>query len=86
MLNPGFLLLLAISVVLAGCSESPEPQTPPPSLPEHSADRAGELARNLLIVDTHIDVPYRLHKAAADVSVATDGGDFDFPRAVAGIP
>ena len=43
-----------------------------------------ELTRRLLLVDTHIDVPYRLHKAWEDVSVATEGGDFDYPRAVAG--
>ena len=43
-----------------------------------------ELARELLIVDTHIDVPYRLHKAWQDVSKATADGDFDHPRAQAG--
>ena len=32
----------------------------------------------------HIDVPYRLQEEYVDVSVATDGGDFDYPRAVAG--
>jgi membrane dipeptidase len=37
-----------------------------------------------LIVDTHIDVPYRLETGGEDVSVATAGGDFDHPRAVAG--
>jgi len=35
-------------------------------------------------VDTHIDTPYRLHKGWEDVSVATDDGDFDYPRAEAG--
>lgn len=43
-----------------------------------------ELARDALIVDTHIDVPYRLHRSPQDVSVATPRGDFDFPRARAG--
>ena len=37
-----------------------------------------------IIVDTHIDVPYRLDEEWADISEATDGGDFDYPRAVAG--
>ncbi len=42
----------------------------------------GASARTL-IVDTHIDVPYRLYKQAEDVSVSA-GGDFDFPRAQLG--
>ncbi len=45
---------------------------------------AGDIAANTLIVDTHIDVPYRLYRTATDVSRATQTGDFDHPRAVAG--
>jgi membrane dipeptidase len=37
-----------------------------------------------LVVDTHIDVPYRLKNHYEDVSGATAGGDFDYPRALAG--
>ncbi len=50
-------------------------------------DRAGaDLATSasLLVVDTHIDVPYRLIDSYQDVSVATGSGDFDWPRARAG--
>ena len=32
----------------------------------------------------HIDVPHRLHDSNEDISVATEGGDFDYPRAVKG--
>jgi len=46
--------------------------------------RALELAKRFLIIDTHIDVPYRLNDHPADVGERTDGGDFDFPRALAG--
>jgi membrane dipeptidase len=46
--------------------------------------RAGRLAQEVLIVDTHVDVPYRLREEMADISEATEGGDFDYPRAVAG--
>ncbi|MCY3640319.1 MAG: membrane dipeptidase, partial [Gammaproteobacteria bacterium] len=46
--------------------------------------RAGELSRELLIVDTHIDLPYRLHRNWQDVSKATEDGDIDYPRARAG--
>jgi membrane dipeptidase len=42
------------------------------------------LTQQLLLVDTHIDVPYRLHDEWEDVSQATADGDFDYPRAVAG--
>lgn len=48
------------------------------------AERALEIARDNIIADGHIDVPYRLEEGWVDVSVATDGGDFDYPRAVAG--
>jgi len=46
--------------------------------------RAAELVRQHLVVDTHIDVPYRLQKRWEDVSKAAPGGEFDYPRAVAG--
>ena len=45
---------------------------------------AAELAKSAIIADTHIDVPYRLYDKMEDVSMATEGGDFDYPRAVAG--
>lgn len=46
--------------------------------------RAEQLARRLLLVDTHIDVPYRLQAKMEDISVRTESGDFDYPRAKAG--
>ena len=46
--------------------------------------RARQLAQDALIVDTHIDVPYRLEEGWADVTKATDSGEFDYPRATAG--
>lgn len=36
------------------------------------------------MVDTHVDVPYRLDTHFEDVAVATAKGDFDYPRAVSG--
>ncbi len=45
---------------------------------------AVEIANKYLITDTHIDVPYRLEHHFEDVSNATEKGDFDYPRAVAG--
>ncbi|MDP5187370.1 dipeptidase [Alishewanella sp. SMS8] len=47
----------------------------------NTADR---VAQQYIIVDTHIDVPYRLHKKWEDVTVATANGEFDYPRAQQG--
>lgn len=46
--------------------------------------QARRIAAEALIIDTHIDVPWRLEKEAVDVTRATADGDFDHPRAVAG--
>lgn len=46
-------------------------------------EHARALARTELIVDTHIDLPYRLYRRPEDVTQATSG-DFDYPRALAG--
>jgi membrane dipeptidase len=46
---------------------------------------ARELSAQYTILDTHIDVPYRLWKKKGDdISRTTEGGDFDHPRALAG--
>jgi len=47
-------------------------------------ERAKELARTLIIADTHVDVPYRLSDKYEDVSTHTHSGDFDYPRAKEG--
>ncbi|TNF88697.1 MAG: membrane dipeptidase [Gammaproteobacteria bacterium] len=71
-----FCLALAVNLGLAGCGETAQ-EAP-------AVDRGKELSKRFLLVDTHIDVPYRIHDEWEDVSVATEGGDFDHPRAVAG--
>jgi membrane dipeptidase len=43
-----------------------------------------KIAKENIIIDTHIDVPYRLEDEYEDVSKATAKGDFDYPRAVKG--
>jgi len=52
---------------------------------------AQALAKELLIIDGHVDLPYRLYesrdehgKPTEDVSQHTEKGQFDYPRAVAG--
>ncbi|MCB9752019.1 MAG: membrane dipeptidase [Myxococcales bacterium] len=93
--NPGARPRPAASTPQPAPATSPEDQVhqAPRSADEHAAllARAGELARALIIVDGHIDVPFRLEKTRApggaiteDVTRATEGGDFDLPRARAG--
>ena len=52
---------------------------------------ATEMAKETIMVDGHVDLPYRLDAAGftsqgeiLDVSERTEGGDFDYPRAKAG--
>ncbi|MCZ6871469.1 MAG: dipeptidase [Gammaproteobacteria bacterium] len=60
-------------IVLGGCQRSLDAPS----------ERAQALAQRLLIVDTHIDAPTRVHRSHEDLLVATDG-QFDYPRARAG--
>jgi membrane dipeptidase len=46
--------------------------------------QAKRIAQTSIIVDTHIDAPMRIYGKGVDVSIATEDGDFDYPRAVAG--
>ena len=48
------------------------------------SDKANKLAQENIIIDSHIDVPYRLEEKWVDVTKATEGGDFDYPRAKQG--
>lgn len=67
----GLLTLAAPGYALASASQQP-------------SEQATTLAQQAIIIDGHIDVPYRLHDSWVDVSGATAGGDFDYPRAKAG--
>lgn len=57
--------------------------TPGVAGPEDSSvqERANVLAQRLLILDSHLDVPYRLATRMVDVSQRTFTTDFDYPRA-----
>lgn len=79
--------ILLIALLTGGCpAESPpsqlgeEEETMAETAEDHEA-RAARLAQEILIVDTHVDLPYRLHDAWEDVSVRTEGGHFDAVRA-----
>jgi len=82
------ILALISAVPLFGCA-GPTPESSPatddttataaPDLDTH----ANALAHELIIVDTHVDLPYRLHGELEDLTVATEG-HFDLPRALDG--
>jgi len=48
------------------------------------ASTANQIAQKYMLVDTHIDVPYRLEDEWSDVTKATEEGDFDYLRAQRG--
>ncbi|MEJ2129189.1 MAG: dipeptidase [Woeseiaceae bacterium] len=83
------LAFCASLTLVSACDKlAPEPATTPEAsdaqeAPDFAA-AAQRIARESIIIDTHIDVPMRIVDQPQDVSVATDSGDFDYPRAVAG--
>ena len=72
-------------------SAQPAASIAPPTAPIDLEAKSKQLARRFIILDGHIDVPYRLWgsrdkagKITEDVTQRTAKGDFDFPRAKAG--
>ena len=80
------LFILTTGLLFSMTSCEPNPETPPATDTDDAALRAQAetLARESIIVDGHIDVPYRMTELEEDISEATDHGDFDYPRAEAG--
>jgi membrane dipeptidase len=54
------------------------------ALQPQPSDQAKRIAQETIILDGHVDVPYRVARSGEDVGEATDEGDFDFPRAMEG--
>ena len=73
-----FGVFFLASIFFAGCKTRNKVPTDA-ELHRH----AQQLAQKYLLIDTHIDVPYRLWHNAADISRRTKEGHFDYPRAVA---
>jgi len=73
--------VLVAAVFLAGCrGEHPTAGIRDADLEQ----QAVRLARETLIVDTHVDLPDRLTRNDEDISVQTEKGHFDYVRARAG--
>jgi membrane dipeptidase len=70
----GSVLYVTAMVMLAACA----------SAPSNVQQRAADIAHRAIIVDTHIDAPYRVERAGGDITQATATGDFDYPRARTG--
>jgi membrane dipeptidase len=77
MTNKYFNFVVA-AVLISGCDQPADTKT------GNSVPDANEIALSSIIIDTHIDLPYRLENTPADISEATDDGDFDYPRALSG--
>ena len=75
MIRKPAILSIAL-LLLRGCNQ-PDPVI------DYAAE-ARRIAETSIIVDTHIDLPLRLHSKSEDVTQPTASGDFDYPRAVAG--
>jgi membrane dipeptidase len=78
------LLLLAAAVaatLFAACGKEVTPVEEPVL---DLATEAQRITRSSIVIDSHIDVPYRLARTSEDVSRATESGDFDYPRALRG--
>lgn len=77
------LALTLLVAMVGGCTSEPTQESSATILQLTSDLNALQIAGEALIIDTHIDVPFRLHDEFDDVSVSA-GGDFDWPRANAG--
>lgn len=73
------ILVILSSLVLTACNT-----TSSASKIESNAQAAKRITQQNIIVDGHIDVPYRLQNQWVDVTKSTENGDFDYPRAVEG--
>ncbi|MFQ5739139.1 MAG: dipeptidase [Acidobacteriota bacterium] len=70
---------VAIIAVFWGCSSGREENKKIPD--DELTLRAKQLALDVILVDTHVDVPYRLQSKMEDISRPTPDGNFDYPRA-----
>ena len=73
-------LVASAALGLVACGSAPVVEEVAPDY----AKQAQEISKKYVIADLHIDVPHRLHDSNEDISVATEGGDFDYPRAIKG--
>lgn len=83
-LNKLVLVALCSTVALTACGDNTVGIEKITTSSVTLAEQAQKIAKENIIIDTHIDVPYRLEEEYEDVSKATKKGDFDYPRAIKG--
>ncbi len=74
---------VVLMLLFAGC-QSPDSRNAPTNDDRSVQARADSLAQASLLVDGHIDLPYRLRDFYENPADSTVGGDLDYPRARAG--
>jgi len=74
----GTAAVLLFLAVLASCGGATDP------VDQVLLDRATRFVGETILIDTHIDLPYRLRMNPEDVADRTSRGDFDYPRAIEG--
>ena len=72
-----FRLITSLAAILVVTVNTVAAEVNKPDL----ASAANGIAQKHLLVDTHVDVPYRLEDEWSDVTRKTEDGDFDYPRA-----
>ncbi|HUU18827.1 MAG TPA: dipeptidase [Sedimentisphaerales bacterium] len=71
--------IVVLAVLVIGCQQQAKTM-----MDAELRKKANQLAQKYIIVDTHQDVPYRLLKKMEDISKRTEGGEFDYQRALQG--
>lgn len=87
-----YLSFLTFAAILSSCQTSENTEVDYTQMSdEERLEIAKEIAQNTIMVDGHVDLPYRmkvggftLQREILDVSVRTPDGNFDFPRAKEG--
>jgi len=69
------LILFLSSLIIFSCNR--------PLTEKEMRAKAKDLSQKFIIIDTHIDAPFRLHREWKNLADSTDR-DFDYPKAMAG--
>lgn len=75
------MLTFVLVILFVSCQNEDTKQIPADNV---NLEYAQELAHKFLIIDTHVDLPYRLRNQWDDVSQRTETGHTDYPRLVEG--
>jgi membrane dipeptidase len=79
------LLLITLLFISISCNNSKKLEANEnETVPINLADKAAKLCQEFIIVDGHVDLPYRLRNHMEDISVLTEKGHFDYERAKKG--